>query len=579
MNPFQKPRIQKQKIEQKAPAPVSDVFFDRSQSVINLKKKKPFIEIHLGVITHFISEYRAPIGIILICFLSLSFLGTVFVSKANVATFYPSSCLGGWENVGNASGKPDLALDASIESYTKANSATLQGTGEIYCGGFKGEVPTDTRPKKFILSLRWSVDDGSIVHNAGDELLVPPASTDTNEQAVPEVLPAPENQDSTLPETIPVENPPASDQQSFIDFLIPKAFAQDGEVAPPAPEALAPEVVTPPTLPEVPPSDSSVQIDTQTDTVTQPVDTTSTPDAEVAPEVSNGETTGTQGETILPTEPEVSDAFMEILYTMDGTTWMSLSKISRTNWQGGTFEIPLASWDDINLIQIALRPLTTIDTVPTVYLESMLMTVEYEDEIPVIVEEATPLYKITEINNTSADFTLSNDGTLVVPDQILVTTTSEKIGGLAVFDTKSEVLLLNTQIAMQTYALGLSYFKEGEFTVVQTTDPDMCSTLTLNVCTDSTYFVNQASFVVINKTAPPETDTQPVIDSEISPDTRDQSATTDTSSLPEIPNTPTLPDTVLNVLNSFDIPTLPESSSTENTLPPVDTAQGEALTF
>lgn len=569
---------------------VDGVFFDNSQQFINLKKKQPFIEIHFGVFINFVDHFKVPIGIVIITFVSLAFLGSVFVSKANVATFYPDSCLGGWENPANASGKPDLDSSAKPEEFTKGNSAVIKGTSEIYCGGFRGEIPEDTAPKRFILSLSWSIDDGSVIHNE-------PQPLDLNANAIdsvtPQVIENPEDSSSNVPET-PPETPPVDTNEpvSWFDKLIPQVYAQEQD---PLPDPLPPVAPDPEILPVSDPVVLENSIDPQTD-ITKP-DTQINNDSE-SPVIQDDNVVSSDNPATITadnseassvtevqnTTEEPADSFMEVSYTIDGTTWNDLGKIGRNNWQNVSFDIPLSSWEDINLFQIDLKPIQTIDTYPTIYLDSVLLSVEYESELKVDVKEAVPIYEITNIENTGSKIVLSNEGTILSPDQILITSESDSLGNIAVYNKTTGVILLTATVDGKTYALDLSYFGEGEYTVINTTDPDSCNSRTLAMCLSSPDFVGSATFSVKNKTAPPETTDNTQNGNDQNPNTGGIDPLPG-STLPQIPSDPIIenaPDKVLDIFNIDD--TSQQNNSTDNpaesqALPPVDTSSSQEVSF
>ncbi len=573
---------------------VDGVFFDNSQQFINLKKKQPFIEIHFKVFVNFIDHFKVPIGIVIITFIALTFLGSVFVSKANVATFYPDSCLGGWDNPSLASGKPDLDTNASPQDFTKGNSAVIKGTADLYCGGFKGEIPEDSSPKNFILTLNWSIDDGSIIHNEPQ-----PFDLNTNviDSITPQVIETPENIPTDVPEIPAID---MSEQQSFLDRIIPRAFAQESDVPPDVPP-----VVDAPTnidvLPVVPDAEKPVednakdevpivpeQNNTELTETTESIDNTDTNslvDLDVISPTSDNPQidAGTESIDISTTAiEEPADSFMDVVYTIDGTTWTSLGKIGRNNWQSVSFDIPLTSWNDLSQFQIALIPIQTIDTYPVIYLDGMLLSVEYESEIKIEVKEATPIYEITNIQNSGSKIILSNEGTILSPDQILVTGEDDILGNVAVYNKITGIILLTTTVGEKTYALDLSYFGVGEYTVINTTDPDICSSRTLEECLGTTDFVGSATFSVKNKAAPPETaDTQTGESEDL-----DGINPLPGSTLPQIPSDPIIenaPDVVLDILNiDGDIPKVDDQVDKQSEsidLPPVDTSSGQEVSF
>src|SRR4030042_6172975 len=94
--------------------------------VLNLKKQKQL----------YIS-FSLVGGLIFLTALGWFIYGTFI--RAEKASFYPTSCLGGWQNPQNAEGKPDLDEGAPGEDFNSKNSAVLQNAiSELYCGGCKG---------------------------------------------------------------------------------------------------------------------------------------------------------------------------------------------------------------------------------------------------------------------------------------------------------------------------------------------------------------------------------------------------------------------------------------------------------
>ena len=75
--------------------------------------------------------------------------------KAESATFYPSTCLGGWVNPHYAEGPIETTSNGDAAQFNKHNSAVLPKNtdAEMYCGGFKGTFDPATKPTKIIVSL------------------------------------------------------------------------------------------------------------------------------------------------------------------------------------------------------------------------------------------------------------------------------------------------------------------------------------------------------------------------------------------------------------------------------------------
>jgi hypothetical protein len=342
------------------------------ENVLSLRKKIWEIKIDPQAIKNFFHIHRHPLMIISGVVIILSILSVSFHTEANVATFYPKSCLGGWENVAGAEGEADVKDTDDLKSFTKQNSAVLKdSTAEIFCGGFEGEVPEDATPKRFSIMLSWSVDDGTLVH---DEPA--PFETVPEENTSPEPSPEPTSPPDPLPSTgegeeipttnveeitveegpdIPLPLPIESNDENAFFQIIPKALAQEESVvAEPAPE--------------IP-------------TETLPVENTSETTEEVS-EVENP-----SSEVIVEeaeSSPVAQDNFMEIRYTLDGKEWKSLAMISKSDWQKGEFDISdsaLEGWADLSLLQISLTPIVTIDTSPVVYLDAISLNVEYSNAV------------------------------------------------------------------------------------------------------------------------------------------------------------------------------------------------------
>jgi len=85
----------------------------------------------------------------------------ILVGFADTADFYPSSCLGNWENVQNALGKPDLPPGSPASAFTTFNSAVMgTSTAQMFCGNFNGDTDINTLTGKSFQSadlvLSWS---------------------------------------------------------------------------------------------------------------------------------------------------------------------------------------------------------------------------------------------------------------------------------------------------------------------------------------------------------------------------------------------------------------------------------------
>ncbi|MES2470865.1 MAG: hypothetical protein V4526_01370 [Patescibacteria group bacterium] len=103
---------------------------------------------------------RKKLALLLVCGAIVLFLLVYNVfppssARAGLSVFYPSTCLGGWENVQNAEGRPDV-IDGSFDAYTDTNSAVLKDRlSTIFCGKFEGEIPEYATSTKISLKFSW----------------------------------------------------------------------------------------------------------------------------------------------------------------------------------------------------------------------------------------------------------------------------------------------------------------------------------------------------------------------------------------------------------------------------------------
>ncbi|MCF7843399.1 hypothetical protein K9M47_00700 [Candidatus Gracilibacteria bacterium] len=115
---------------------------------------------------------KKRIKVVVILTLFLMVIGSILSPKgsAEVVTFYPTACLGGWNNPRNAEGEPQTKSNSSESEFTKDNSAVLpSGThADIYCGGFVGEIEQNTKPTKILISLAWSKGEDVVL---GQEII------------------------------------------------------------------------------------------------------------------------------------------------------------------------------------------------------------------------------------------------------------------------------------------------------------------------------------------------------------------------------------------------------------------------
>jgi len=219
----------------------------------------------------------------------------------------------------------------------------------------------------------------------------------------PEPAPAPEPAPEPVPEPQPEpepEPPPAETELSpgaWLFRMIHLAFAQEAPAEPepapaepeptleqPAPEESQPE---PETAPTEEPSQTTEPIEEppiETPPDAAPAPTSSEP--EITPEESGVSTTTTadiepEATSSAPVIP-VGEDILEVRYSVDGETWQTLGTVNEFEWRNVKFTIPLASWEDLQKMQISLVSLPVAEVAPVVYLDGMSLAIDYEPQQP-----------------------------------------------------------------------------------------------------------------------------------------------------------------------------------------------------
>ena len=355
-------------------------------------------------------------------------------ADAQTAVFYPTICLGGWQNTEKAAGAPEV-VDDSAADYNDENSASVfNSVAEIFCGGFEGEIPADAFHERVILNFSWTLEEiekeGEAPPDKGDTggldsetPLDLPLSGEETVEDVPEEAPAEETQEPDQPETDPsaAEEPVSFLENSFYSV----AYAQETQPSPEASAGEAEEIV----------EEEIIEEENQ--------ETSNEAELEV---INNDK------EDLLSQEiSDFSDTIIEVRYTLDGEEWKSLGYVEAINNEVN-FELPIEEFgtlDDLKNVQIALRTLSTFDIPPKIYLDAMWLEVEYNqglmpeeviEEIPEIGEEVVAkidaraekiIFKRTpeginilspvaiEISATPEDLITEKSGVIGVPRQVM----------------------------------------------------------------------------------------------------------------------------------------------------------------
>lgn len=96
-----------------------------------------------------------------------------------------------------------------------------------------------------------------------------------------------------------------------------------------------------------------------------------------------------------------SGDFMDVSYSLDGTTWTDLGQVNMSDWQNYSVTIPVSSWSDINNLQIQLSPDIGPDE-PVVYLDGMWLAVDYNQSILGDLQDAASatINAVTDLSDT-----------------------------------------------------------------------------------------------------------------------------------------------------------------------------------
>jgi hypothetical protein len=365
-------RVPRKKISSQPPRTTSDIIRGKEQE-IRLKQRDIKVTLSYRDVERALAKKRAYLIGALALLVLLFGMNRLTRTYASIAELSPISCLGGWENPANAKGKPD-AESAETESFNAGNSAVLKSgsASELYCGSFAGDIPEETVPKNLSLKFSWVFKEPTqepIVEISTSTPVEVPTST-------PAETPEPETEPAAEPEPTPTSIPEA----------------------PSAPE------------PETEPAAWNFVARTFA-AETQEQATEETPAQEIATEV------------IVPSPENL----LEISYTLDGTTWNSLGQINKDNWANAEFVIPndtIKDWSAVQNIQIGIRSLSSTGDAPTIYLDAMTLSVEYEEipeEITPTSTEVDPVATSTiEITTSTEDIPLTGLKYLRVPEGTLV---------------------------------------------------------------------------------------------------------------------------------------------------------------
>lgn len=301
-------------------------------------------------------------------------LGTGGIAHAASATYYPDFCLGGWDKPRHASGEVETGAGTDPSAFTADNSAILESdiSSQIFCGYFPVEA-RDNPPASASIRLVWNF--------VGASTISPP----TQETTAPvEPIPLPASATSTpseASETPPVlsaeeASVPTPDSEAPVPTPAPESTEPASELAPvtPAPSLVQPDE-TPVSVPET--ATPPVQV-----APTEPAPTSLSEPMRIVGAWISAHTRHADAQEITETDlaSGLSDWF-DVSYSLDGVRWKSIGRVGAHNWRDFTVTIPLASWEDLQNVQIMVAALPSLTDRPTVYLDGMELRIENESTL------------------------------------------------------------------------------------------------------------------------------------------------------------------------------------------------------
>ncbi len=356
---------------------------------------------------HLKNTIHHPIAILVtcICITLVAGFGFAFYGKADIAVFYPKTCLGGWQNVSHAEGEPQIE-DNEVSQFNAENSAFLKNrVSQLYCGEFEGEIPEGNEKQQRIkLKFSWAAiseattDAAGVIEIKGD-------SHDENSQDEDEGVIILDNKDAdTQTESGFTIDPGEDFSNSSLNSIVDPVTSpnSEGDSGAPATEPAsepAPAAETPAPAPEPAPASEGAAAESsisfldflflkpkQALAIEQELETSNTAPTTTTPAVIENLPTENTASTTEPTaEAPVleNDGLLEVLYTINGSDWKTLGIVKSTDLKDAEFELPLedfVSWEDLSRLQVSLRSPSFADSNITTYVDSMWLEVAYGDE-------------------------------------------------------------------------------------------------------------------------------------------------------------------------------------------------------
>jgi hypothetical protein len=274
--------------------------------------------------------------------------------------FNPQFCLGGWENPQNASGEPALENGADFSLFNKENSAYLESrvASNIFCGYFDIEAEEEV-PMSATVVFNWALERQNSNFNSNTE------KNSNNSNPVEEFF----------------VNEKEIEEDSFPQETVSEEKNNEEE-----------RIILP--TKEIPPKTSdtidslSASPQTNTEETIVPVLIEESSSTEIPQELPKEEPTAFwKLFTTAHAQEYTGTLFLDVSYSMDGIRWVSLGKVSESNFSNYSVSLPLTSWEDLKKVQIMVSIIPTIEAKPAVYLESVSLVVDYDRGVTEVVAD------------------------------------------------------------------------------------------------------------------------------------------------------------------------------------------------
>ncbi len=145
-------RLGSRKKEAQAPQnQIQDILRSKKNGILVLRKNYWEFRVDPEKVKALFSRSKGFMGYGIVALLVVAIVTVSFHARANIATFYSSSCLGGWKHPKNAEGAPENPH--TFSEYTSNSAVYTNQNADLYCAGFTGEFPDSKVPQKFSLEL------------------------------------------------------------------------------------------------------------------------------------------------------------------------------------------------------------------------------------------------------------------------------------------------------------------------------------------------------------------------------------------------------------------------------------------